>query len=232
MNEITYRIARFIGETGEGSNRQFDVEVGAKAKYSPDNPYEVANEIVALRLGLALGLPIPIGGASRDQDKLYYISIHPAVESLPKATDADIASILENEKLACGIIAFDSWILNQDRWRRNISYLDGETFIFDHGRALFAGQRKEIEKNRSKISIGSHCLKDGLKSLAWFEFWHKRILMLPERFVRDSVELGTTLGCRVAKLSSWQTSFWTGANDSQVFFEMGEAMCFQAWTKG
>ncbi len=60
MNSLRYKLLRFAGPTFDGSNDQFDVEMAAKAKYSPDNPYEVANEMIALRLGLALGLPVPL----------------------------------------------------------------------------------------------------------------------------------------------------------------------------
>ena len=93
VNEIRYKLLRMGGPTWEGSNRPYDVEIAAKAKYSPDNPYEVANEIMALRLGIALGLPIPLGSTMLDDEgKLYYLSFHvsTAVESLPPLTSEHI----------------------------------------------------------------------------------------------------------------------------------------------
>lgn len=197
MNSIRYKLLRWAGPTFEGSNDQFDVEMAAKAKSSPDNPYEVANEILALRLGIILGLPIPLGAALEDSGKLYYLSFHVAIseEELPVATDADIAAILSNQHLSCGILMFDSWILNQDRFRKNICYDDEtkSTFIFDHGRALSTGQWDVLEKNKDSIGIGKHCLCD-ITSLAGFDEWHRKMLEIPERYIRESVDLAATVG--------------------------------------
>jgi hypothetical protein len=161
MNTIPYTIWRYDFRTFEGSNEQWDVGVRAKAKHSADNPLEVAHELLALRLGLILGLPIPNGiPLVNEGPKKYWGSLTVTKEKLPRLTRRHLAAILSNEKLACGIIAFDSWILNQDRFDKNISYDAGRerTYIFDHGRAFGAGQKQLLEKNVNNIGIGSHCL--------------------------------------------------------------------------
>jgi hypothetical protein len=206
MNRLAYSVWRWHDRSatfGNGGNQQWDIQIRALAKASPTNPFEVANEILALRLGTILGLPIPLGVTYIDEDdggKLHYLSLHVAIagEDLPIATDADIEAIQADNRLACGIIVFDAWILNADRIKKNISYDEElrQTYIYDHGRALFAGQRAEMEKNKDGLGIRAeekHCLS-GIKSLLWFNEWHHRIMDLPVTYIRDSVELASHFG--------------------------------------
>ena len=57
MDTTRYKIWQWLPQTGDGSNVQFNVAVLTKAKRSNVNPYEVANELLCLRLGLAMRLP-------------------------------------------------------------------------------------------------------------------------------------------------------------------------------
>ncbi len=238
MNEIRYKIWRWLGQNlADGaSGDMYDVAIGTKAKHCPDNPFAVANELLALRLGMALGLPIPVGYALEHDGKLYYASLHVAVasETLPKATAADIAAILQNEYLACGIIVFDSWILNEDRWAKNICYDDesGRTVIFDHERSLYTGQRSAIEKNEDSIGIGNHCLL-GIKSLHWFGDWHRKVMDIPDWYIRESVKFVTTLGLPPAEekfmgdfLIARRSHLWAIFRDQRhsVFSKLDEGM--------
>src|SRR5580704_8566517 len=132
MNPIRYKIWAWGPKTSAGSTDQYDVGIATKAKRSPTNPYAIANEIIGLRLGLAMNLPVPLGAIIERGGKPYYASLHVAVapEGLPPATDADLAEIAKDERLVCGIVMFDSWIFNEDRASHNISYFEGDTFIF------------------------------------------------------------------------------------------------------
>jgi hypothetical protein len=97
--------------------------------------------------------------------------------------------------MACGIILFDSWILNEDRTDDNILYdLDAKrVYLIDHGRAVFTGQRVETEKNRDRIGIGLHCLRD-IRSFEWFEYWHSRMMAIPKEYIAESVAIACAIG--------------------------------------
>jgi hypothetical protein len=150
-----------------------------------------------MRLGLALGLPIPVGVPLECEGRRAWASLRIGREQLPKATFRDIASILDDDRLACGIILFDSWIVNQDRWAKNISRdrRSGKTFIFDHGRAFGAGHFGELEKNKHNIGIDhhAHCLC-GITNLQWFGHWHQRIMEIPSSFIDDSFNFAVNEG--------------------------------------
>lgn len=199
MIDFPYTIARHPppSATFEGSGRQYDVMIRAKAKRHPDNPFEIANEVLALRLGAYLNLPIPLGCVLEFDGESYFASLDVAVaeEKLPPATNADIQQILKHERIACGIIVFDSWIANGDRYRHNISYNDetDSICIFDHGRALFTSDLKSMEKNRSQLGFDEHCLRD-IGSLSFFLEWHELIMEMPSRYLRESIRIAARNG--------------------------------------
>ncbi len=161
MDITRYKIWKWLTPTGDGSNIQYDVAILTKAKRSTTNPYELANELLCLRLGMALRLPVPLGVILERNGHHYYASLHVATtgEKLPPATEADLDAIASDERLTCGIVMFDSWILNEDRFPGNISYLDDtqQTFIFDHGRAFLGRNgRTYLDGQRDSIGIGDH----------------------------------------------------------------------------
>jgi hypothetical protein len=200
MHTTRYKIWQWIEDpTGDGSNVQYNVAISTKAKRSNVNPYEISNELLCLRLGLAMNLPVPLGVILEKDGKTYYASLHVAIagEKLPPATEEDLNAIASDERLTCGIVMFDSWILNEDRCSVNISYFDDtkQTFIFDHGRAfLDKTGRAFLEANKNEICIGEHCLAERIKSLWSFDDWHRTMLSIPEHYIRDSVEMASTLG--------------------------------------
>ena len=83
-----------------------------------------------------------------------------AGEKLPPATEEDLDAIASHESLACGIVMFDSWIINEDRHSGNISYIEetGQTFLFDHGKAFMDRPVATICSQRDQLGIGEHCL--------------------------------------------------------------------------
>lgn len=200
MDTTRYKVWQWLERTNDGSNVQYNVAVLTKAKRSYTNPYEIANELLCLRLGLAMRLPIPAGIILEKDNEMYYASLHVAVAGakLPPATEDDLDAIAQDERLACGIVMFDSWILNEDRLPRNISYIDetSQTFLFDHGKAFWDKEgRQFLQNSRDKIGIGEdHCLANRIKSLCNFSEWHRRMMDIPNSYIRDSVELATAVG--------------------------------------
>jgi hypothetical protein len=206
MGNIQYKIWGWGPETYEGRNIQFNVGVSTKAKRSEDNSYEIANEMLCLRLAHALKLPVPSGGVIKKDDQLYFASLvfSLAEETLPKPTWSDIQAIVANDPwLACGIVVFDSWICNDDRHRGNIRYNreSQQAILIDHGSSPFYGSspekaEAELESFRDKLVVNhnTHCLAAKITSLSDFAEWHSRIKAIPDYFIRETVHESVELG--------------------------------------
>ena len=169
----------------------FDIGVHALAKVCPGNRFEVANEVIALRLGQAINLPIPPGIALHKDGQLCFSSlIFTAGHRLPPA---DTEGLVKADcRVACGIVVFDSWICNEDRHEKNLSFNEDtkEIFAFDHGMAMFGaeGVARLLNFNDS-ICIGrdQHAIALDITSLFAFDEWNERILAIPEYLIKDIV---------------------------------------------
>jgi len=130
--------AKRAGETND-EVVLFDVGVHALAKRNLVNEYEVANELIALTIGQALGLPIPSGFPVGFDGNRYFCSmiIAQTGHRLPPG-DAKIA-VKVDEHTCTGAVAFDAWIGNFDRHRRNFHFdeEDKKLYLIDHGNSLF-----------------------------------------------------------------------------------------------
>ena len=109
MDAIRYKIWDAGKKTAGGTCIQYNVGIATKAKRSTNNPYAIANELLCLRLGVAMSLPVPLGAVIERDGEVYYASLHVAMapEGLPPATDEDIGAISADERLTCGIVMFD-----------------------------------------------------------------------------------------------------------------------------
>ncbi len=108
----------------------FDVGIHALAKRNLVNEYEVANELIALTLGQALGLPIPSGFPVSLEGQRFFCSMIIAQigHRLPPG-DARIA-VDADEFLCTGTVVFDAWIGNCDRHRRNFHFDEEDQRLF------------------------------------------------------------------------------------------------------
>jgi hypothetical protein len=110
-----------------------------------------------------------------------------------------VQEILKDEWLTCGIIVFDSWILNEDRTNKNIVYddLTQQVQLIDHGRAFYdhcCPQYLKTVQNSICFDSTNHVLAEQVRTLQHFDEWHERIRLLPEYFIRDSLAQATNFG--------------------------------------
>lgn len=132
-------------------------------------PYCVANEFICGRLGLLVGLPVPPGAiVPLDDGGLAYVALRfgPRGESPPPAFEDLLAR--DYPELALRIVAFDSWIANNDRHAKNLSYSPGTIplRVFDHERALLgAAGIKRLEELRNQAILNC-CLVDFIPDLS------------------------------------------------------------------
>jgi hypothetical protein len=205
MKHERYKIWHWGNPTREGRNEQFNVAICTKAKRSLSNEYELANEVLCLRLAQILKLPIPYGGIIEKDGHLYFASLEYGIapETLPKPTKGDVRMIAADAWLTCGIIVFDSWIVNEDRHEANLLY-DRSTrmaYLIDHGTAFFFGATPdkavaELESYRDKLVVNSrnHCLAAEATTLSDFNEWHRRVKGIPEYYIRESIDEAVELG--------------------------------------
>lgn len=200
-----YKIWHWGDRTWEGRNEQYNVAICTKAKRSQNNRYELANEVLCLRLAQILRLPIPYGGIIEKDGHRYFASLEFGVaeETLPIPTNSDIDAIVSDARLACGIIAFDAWIVNEDRHKGNLLFdrRTNQVYLIDHGTAFYFGQTPQAAVNdlnayRDKLVVSRHtnCLAAKITTLRDFGEWHKRIKAVPEHYIRDSINEAVELG--------------------------------------
>lgn len=175
------------------------VGITTVAKRDRDSAFEVFNELVAMRLGQLMGLPIPPGVIVENDGKTFYCSAHVSAASgdLPNADLERFAADKEDD--ACGVMVFDAWIANCDRHDENLwyDYYGNKCFLFDHGMSLLGGSgRTALTSNRDRLAIrvDSPCLAEHLQSLSFFDHWHSRICDIPAHAIRSAVRDAASVG--------------------------------------
>lgn len=194
-----YKIKTWGDPVGRSALAPRHVFPAAIAKAASDaNPYAVGNELLCNKLAQALGLPVPPGFISEEEDDLYFVALNflLAGEDLPPANAP--ALVAAQPELTWGIILFDAWVVNGDRHNQNLAYDEdrGRVMIFDHSHAFFEGTRGRAGLEEAAVGLGirNHCLAQEVTTVAGFDEWVERIGQLPEFLiegaVRDAVECG------------------------------------------
>jgi hypothetical protein len=193
-----YKIWQVANAVGQGATQSLHVGVAGVAKgNSPDYPYVVSNELVCNQLARAIILPTPPGFIIEHNSQPYYVSLNfnLAGQDLPPADP--VAVIQGSPDLACGIILFDIWVVNEDRHRENIAYYEeaNKVHIFDHSHAFFStiGPAR-LERHKNALGIVGHCLAPELTTFTGMKKWHERILQIPEFYIRETIEAAVEVG--------------------------------------
>ncbi len=161
-----------------------------------ESPFVVINELVCWHLAQALLLPIPPGFLIEHDAVPHYVSLNfnLAGEELPPADAADV--VAADPALACGIVAFDAWLLNADRHPGNIAHdaATGRVQIFDHANAFLGKGRAHLEVLKGSLDISNHCLVRELRTPAGFSHWLPRMAAIPRYYIEDVVRSTMELG--------------------------------------
>lgn len=186
-------------------------------------PYCIPNELIAARIGHALGLPIPpFGITAGEGGRLYFSSLDfnytakktrssPMSIERPPIIPAFCAANLS--WLSTGITVFDVFIANQERNEEHIiadNPLDPKWLVaFDHDMALFGGDPPSPNGIDRLVAIGDglgvndgnfrHCLLDVHHEPADLTDWVKRVLWLPKYLLRDACDAAVSVGLKVAE---------------------------------
>jgi len=173
--------------------------------------YAVANEYVAGRLGQMIGLPIPPFAITYYDKKPLFSSLDFNFERA-KLPPIDPQSCVDKlPSLSAGVLVFDIWIANEDRWENNL-LADRVTeprllVVFDHHQSLLFGYREEgilrLKNEREKLGICKrpisggtrpHCLQTVIASSQHLFPWITRISKVPNYFIKDTCDHVRELG--------------------------------------
>ncbi|WP_433078713.1 hypothetical protein ACQP1P_38125 [Dactylosporangium sp. CA-052675] len=186
-----FHIAHY-GAAAGGSGGVFGVRVeGFARQNTKDRPFGVANDFVASRLGAAIGLPVPPGSLIRiGGNAAAYLSLGfgDKGDRLPPAILPKFAK--ESPWEACGVIAFDQWVANNDRHDENLAYSpEVGTAVFDHDLALLGASSDPIKFLTSgmDVEIKGHKLCSLVETVDSMEHWARRISSVHPREIRTAV---------------------------------------------
>lgn len=156
---------------------------------SQDARYTVANEFVCSRLAGLIGLPCPPGVMARSDDgELAYVSLKfgEKGESPPPVIPSEVAH--DNPSAAAGVVAFDCWVLNGDRHKRNLAYVRGSIplTVFDHSHSLYGPNEGVGRLDRyDGVPLVAGCLHGELTNEGELADWCDRISRVDARVIRD-----------------------------------------------
>jgi hypothetical protein len=215
-----YSVVAWKAPVGRGVTETWLVELEGYAKRnSPTQPYLVANEYVASRIGQLLGLPVPPGapieGRKAGEPGWVTLSFSGSEELLPPANASQV--VREVPRLAAGVLVFDLLIANTDRHPGNLSFLPPKRRldVFDHSHALFGIRPGQIQEHFRVLQddfaihgiaapgepfANRHCLLDALSDpraiLTWADEARHRI---SKRFLNEICQEVGSLGVGVKR---------------------------------
>ena len=183
-----------------------DAQLRGLAKSNDEGDFVIANELIAARIGRALGLPVPEGVVAEDTEKkLYYFSLDVSREQKGLPPIYPDAFVRDHPWIAAGVAMFDVFIANPDRHRRNLSqdrgFVPERVSVFDHGASLLGesppeGQsRLELSagelgcwEGNAKLAATSSCLLDQQLDGGHLGAWIDRIQALPGYVIDDACD--------------------------------------------
>jgi hypothetical protein len=202
-----YRLTRLDASHRNGINQAIDAEVRGIAKTNDLSPYTIANEVVAARLGQALGLPVPTGVVAEHSGRLFYLSLDVSKEgkALPPIIPPDF--VAAQPKLAAGCVVFDIWIANYDRHAANVSHDPAfnppRPSFFDHGHALLGSTapfgKDRLDAMRDELGCtqpagNRQVMIDLISDAAELQAWVRRAGLIPDFMIEDVCADARALG--------------------------------------
>ena len=200
---------------GQGVTDLWMIQVNAYGKPVKNAGWQAwvsVNEYVSATLGTLIGLPIPPFAMLEKQtagkrESLWFASLSYTKEgeNLPPIFPRVVFSLLPD--ICYGVIVFDLWIANTDRYERNLSFDPSVSpkrlNVFDHSHALFglegeARLKRLVEQftltELAESGANRHCLMDQVTDFNGFGFWVNRITQVPQFQIVDACKNAEALG--------------------------------------
>lgn len=187
--------SRFRGSQPNSSQSAKGVRIRVAAQADLTSIHEVFNELVAMQLGRALGLPIPVGFPVEDRGALLYASAD--VFDGPEVAFTDFSElVICQPRLLCGIALFDAWICNEDRHPEDVVYDLGTSryFVSGHHHAILGNSGPQhLRRNEGKLGLNA-AFAGELRDLSTFNEWYQRLVRIPEYMIMDAVKDASNVG--------------------------------------
>ncbi len=121
---------------------------------------------------------------------------------------ADVTAIADEQmRLACGVLVFDSWIINNDRHDEQLHYdkIKRALYVFDHHKALYGEEGfVRLMNHANSLGVRFHCLIKEIKSLVFVDEWLDRISQIPRYYIRDAiVDAAYVTGSLIVDINSY-----------------------------
>jgi len=100
-------------------------------------------------------------------------------------------------KTGAGILAFDAWIVNTDRHRKNLAFdkTTKRVQIFDHSHALYGADGQNLADHEHDIGFERpHCLAPHLTSFGDVGVWCDLIRAIPRRYIYELLKAAVDVG--------------------------------------
>lgn len=201
MQPPTYLVRRILRKTGSGATVSSYCTLDAILKFDCDEtPHGVYNELVALKLGQMLGVPVASGVLTNTMDGQTFASLQLGSPGmiLPDVQESHLPLVAHNyPSEAAALLAFDVLIGNLDR-NTNLKAAVSSPHLrifagFDHGVALL-GVEEDVTESLSRLESGELLLIlhpfFGLVSKNDIEFWGQRISKLSKEQIDECCNFG------------------------------------------
>ncbi len=199
----------------EGFSRDFDWK-GRALGYTQawhrrpwdESPFAVYNEFICAELGRALRLPVPPfaitymrTGARKKVPLFSSLDFNFQRSKLPTVIP-DIC-VEHLPKLCAGVLAFDIWIVNQDRHDENLLVdrvaKPQEMHVYDHDQALLGGHSQALRGEDRLVALSDrlgitgsgvtggnpHVFLPYIKTCIYLDEWVKQIREVPPWFIES-----------------------------------------------
>ena len=156
-----YHVSTWGEAVGRGVTGTRLVHLEGYAKVNSERyPYCVANEYLASRIAVRLGITVPPGTlvqAEKPGEVSWLTLTFAGGDPLPPINAKTVASALP--RTAAALVVFDTFILNTDRHRGNLAYRPSRKRleVFDHSHALFGPKPGTVDQRldsaRGKMAV-------------------------------------------------------------------------------
>jgi hypothetical protein len=211
-----YRVTSWGQPIGIGATGAIYAHVSAICKKNgPQNPYYVANELVAAELGRLLRLPVPPGFMVLDSNQTpYYASLDFNLTgvALPPVIAGNFIPTFKGSLGA--ILTFDILIANPDRHPQNMSadYGNSPRFnLFDHSHSLLGAGAPGtgvpcLQGAQNSIVINAnHAIISGIDNEGLFLPALDRVESVPDFFIADVVQEAANYGLTASEANELTT---------------------------
>lgn len=197
-----YHVSTWRDPVAEGVSDTRLVSLEGFAKVNSDKyPYCVANEYLASRLAVRVGITVPPGTLvhSDKAGEVGWVTLSYG-DPLPPANPGSVVADLPS--MSAGLVVFDIFIINTDRHARNVAYRPSQKRleVFDHSHALFGPKQGKVSERidgaRGKLAVTGATIGGNRQCLMDYVSKPEELLGWAEKLTKELHEAFLIEACR------------------------------------